>query len=292
MRGAVVLAVLWALPAAAWAQAHTPGFATIDRFDDQSKAEVVVSLAGYDTAFLSDASLETFRFDLYGQYITDGGYGGYAMLAASYAAISGDALGVELDDSGFGANNIELGGLYVLHSESFDTILRGGLTLPTASEPGADDTVDPNALAAFMRATDFVQHPADTSVLRVSASSLLWHGTAFFRVDTGLDVPIDDGATGETAGLDTLLRVNIGSGVETSGVALMGEIVNLANTDDELPDGEDRFLHFLGVSARYLGTGALQPSLALQLPLDDQIDGVIDYVLIFGVQYIAPTAKK
>jgi len=285
---ALMVAILLALPAVAGAQAHTPGFATIDRFDDQIKADFAVSMIGYDAAFLGDIDQETFRFDLFGQYVTPSGYGGYAMIAGSYASISGEVLGVELSDSGWGASNIELGALYVLRSASFDTLLRGGLTLPTATENDADDEIDANQWATLSRPTDAMMHPADTSVLRVSASPLVHHGTAFFRIDAGLDVPIDDGAEGGAEGLHTTVRINLGAGVESGRVALMGALVNLATTDDDLQDGQDRFLHFLGVGARYLGANGLQPSLALQLPLDDDFDEIADYVLLFGVQYVAP----
>jgi hypothetical protein len=264
MRTLIATVSLCLLSTTALAQ-QIPGMATMDRFDEQSKFAASLTYVGLDADDVTGI-----RFDLFGQHLTPRGFGGYAALPISY--IDSDA------DSETGIGNIEVGGLYVIPG-SAPVVLRGGLTLPTADS----DNFGANLLGILARFNDAVQHSPDVTWLRLSASPLMRSGTGFFKADIGLDIPVaeDDGIDA-----DALVRVNFGGGVETGGIALMGELVNLATLEDDV---DNRWVSLIGFTARYMAGGQVQPSISFQLPLDDSIEEVVDFNVIVGLEYVLPT---
>ncbi len=268
------LSVLAVLLASATASAQPiPGFGTMDRFDEQSKFATSLSYISFDDGFFED--LTVLRFDFFGQYMTPDGLGGYAMMPFNRISF--------MDNSESGVGNLEIGGLYVVQGAT-PIVLRGGIALDTAdSQTGG--------IGLFSRITDFPSDFPDTTWLRLSASPLWRTGTTFFRVDAGLDVPIDDG----DSDIDPLVRLNVGGGIETGDIAIMGELVTVGTTDtgedgEDGPDLGERFIHTLAATGRYMGGGNLQPHFTLSIPLDDDTNDVIDFVVIIGLEYVFPTS--
>jgi hypothetical protein len=199
------------------------------------------------------------------------GFGGYGVVNINYVSADGDS------ETGIG--NLEVGGLYVLPG-STPIILRGGLVLATADE----DDASPNVVGFLARFNDLPQNFASTTWLRLSGHPIIRSGNLFFKADVGLDIPIDDDDTG----IDTLVRLNVGGGIETGGVAIMGELVNVYSTDDDLLG--DQLVNTIAVTARFMQGGQFQPAVTLMLPLDDGYNDIIDWVLILGLEYVLPTA--
>lgn len=245
-----------------------PGFGTMDRFDEQTKFATSLSYVGYDEDWFAGADITVIRFDLFGQYILPEGYGGYGMVPLNYVSIGFDGD----SDSETGIGNIELGGLYLIPGD-VPVVLRGGLALDTAD----DDTA---GFGLISRLTDIPSATPGTTWLRLSASPIVRRGNAFFRADFGIDVPI---AEDEGTDFDPLLRINIGGGIETGQLALIGELLSVTTTED---DADNRTLNMLGATARWLGSGQMQPHVTLQIPLDDDINDLIDWNLIVGLEYV------
>ena len=263
MRAIIAAISLCLVSSTALAQ-KVPGMATMDRFDEQSKFAASLAYVGLDADDVTGI-----RFDLFGQHLTPGGFGGYLALPISYIDGGGDS------ETGIG--NIEIGGLYIIPG-STPVVLRGGLALPTADS----DNFGANLLGILARFNDGAQHSPDVTWLRLSASPLVRRGTGFFKADVGLDLPV---AEDDNIEADAIVRVNVGGGVESGGIALMGELVNLATLQDDV---ENRWVSFLGFTARYMAGGQVQPSISLQVPIDDSIDQIVDFIVIVGLEYVLP----
>jgi hypothetical protein len=253
---------------AAGSPAAVPGMATMDRFDGQTKLATSLSYVGLDSdGFIEDAT--ALHFDLYGQYMAAQGFGGYGAVNINYISAN--------DDSETGIGNLEVGGLYLIPGAT-PIILRGGLVLATADE---DDFL-PNIVGLYARFNDLPQNFASTTWLRLSGHPIIRSGNLFFKADVGLDIPIDDDDTG----IETLVRANVGGGIETGGVAIMGELVNVYSTEDS----DDQLVNTIAVTARFMQGGQLQPAVSFVLPLDDEYNDAVDWILILGLEYVLPTA--
>jgi hypothetical protein len=249
--------------------AAVPGMATMDRFDGQTKLATSLSYVGLDSdGFIEDAT--ALHFDLYGQYMAAQGFGGYGVVNINYISAN--------DDSETGIGNLEVGGLYLIPGAT-PIILRGGLVLATADE---DDFL-PNAYGGILaRFNDLPQNFASTTWLRLSGHPIVRQGNLFFKADVGLDIPIDDDDTG----VETLVRLNVGGGIETGGVAIIGELVNVYSTED----ADDQLVNTIAITARFMQGGQLQPAVSFVLPLDDEYNDIVDWILILGLEYVLPTA--
>ena len=250
---------------AAGSPAAVPGMATMDRFDGQTKLATSLSYLGVD-----DSDVTALHFDLYGQYMAAQGFGGYGTIGLNYVSNDGeseDALG-----------NIEVGGLYLIPGAT-PIVLRGGLVIATAD----DEDLFTNLIGAFARFTDYPQYIGSTTWLRLSAHPIIRRGNAFFKADGGIDIPIDD----DDLDLSANVRVNIGGGIETGGVAIMGELVNTYFTDGDL---DDQLVNTVAITGRFMQGGAFQPAVSFVLPLDDEYNDAVDWVLILGLEYVLPTA--
>jgi hypothetical protein len=242
---------------------QAPGFALLDRTDDQTKIATSLAFTSFDASGASGQ-----RFDLHGQYVHPQlGWGGYGVL--SWGRISTN-FGSE---SGLG--NLEVGGLYAIPGE-VPVILRGGIALDTASDEDAFIAL----LTGVHRLTDAGTQLPDTTSLRLSVSPTLRQGQGYFRADAGLDLPLGHDF------VDMFLRFNVAGGIDLGGVALQAELVNII----EISDGDNDTVHVLGLGARYLGHPVVQPSLTLAIPLDSDVSDVIDFVLVIGVDFKIPTA--
>jgi hypothetical protein len=250
-----------ALPGSARGE-QAPGFALLDRTDDQTK---IATSLGFSSVDAPGASGQ--RFDLHGQYMHPQlGWGGYGVL--TWGRISSD-FGSE---SGLG--NLEVGGLYAIPGD-VPVILRGGIALETAS----DDDAFIALITGVHRITDAGAHMPDTTSLRLSVSPMLRQGQGYFRADAGLDLPLGHDF------VDMFLRFNVAGGIDLGGVALQGELVNII----EISDGDNDTVHVLGLGVRYLDHPVVQPSLTLAIPLDSDVRDLIDFVLVIGVDFKIPT---
>lgn len=246
------------------AEIETPTFATLDRTDARSHADVGMSMAFFDG---QDPDFNT-RLDLYGQYVTPTGAGGYASLPISYLS--------DNDESETALGNLELGGIYNIDRGSTQIVLRGGLALATADE--SFEGVITNLVAVQARLTDLVGISPNTTWMRVAGSPIHRSGNLFVRGDFGFDVAIDEPSG---ADVDPIVRANLGVGFVDDTFALMGELVTIGTTGD-VSDGEDRFLHTAALSVR-LDTGTVSPYAALIMPLDEVLVDV-SFVATAGLQ--------
>ena len=255
--------VLASTPAAA------DGFLTLDRGDGESRGGVEASWAQLDPPF--GESINVFRFDGHGHYVTAGGLGGYAAMSIAYG--SNDA------GSGTGIADAELGMLYVRRmNPTTELVFRGGVTLPTGN--GDDDLEDfiVNAIGTTARITDTIQIIPEGTSLRLAVSPIIRSGQVFARFDGGLDINIDNAGSGEP---DPVLRLNAGVGMDLGTVALTAELANSVSTDGDL---DDQWANALAIGVRGR-VGGVQPYGGLVVPIGDEYDGV-DFVVTVGIDAV------
>jgi hypothetical protein len=239
-------------------------FVMMDRQDDTSMVggELMYTLTDSDRL---DATL--IRFDGHFQYVT-GDAGVYGTVPIAYAAADGI-------DTVTAIGDIEVGGIYNIHSNAETTIvLHGGVLLPTASDDGNDFVF--GVLASDLRVHDLYQWiPKGTSV-RLAVSPVYRSGNLFLRGDVGLDFNID---TIEGADINNVVHVNAGVGGWLSPqFTLSGELISLHALDG---DGDDDDIE-LAVTGRY-HSGGVSPYFGLVVPTDSDISDFITAALVFGV---------
>jgi hypothetical protein len=253
-RTALALLLLSAAPAAAQepvgpAAAPFPALATLDHVTDHSSFNSSLALSFYGDNGPDYGA----RWDLFGQFVTQQGLGGYVALPVSYAAGEGES------ESGVG--NLEAGGVYIAPAgPSTDVVLRGGLALDTAG----DEDGFLNLYTFVPRMTDLPSATSEITWLRFSASPLHRSGNLFVRADVGLDLAIDEP---DGSDVDPFFHVNVAVGVETSGVTVAGELVTVGFIGD---DDDDELLHTLALSVGG-EAGGVRPYGALILPVENEI---------------------
>jgi hypothetical protein len=266
-----------ALPGAG---AQPPAFVTIDRGDRDSRVGIDFSVTAFDNA-------TGYRFDLHAHHVTPEGFGGYALLPISYGSFDSSLI-----DNEMAVGNVEVGGLYLVPAASFDLVLRGGLTLPSA--PRQFSKFSANAVSVRPRLTDIVTITPQSVWLRLAGSLLGQRGSLFYRADLGVDVPLTRSFEIEAfpinleVDLDPLVRLNLGGGVIAGPVAIIGELVTIANTGDypgggPVAGGDQNFEHNFALSIR-LWDASVQPSASFVLALDDDANDAIDFMFVVGVQ--------
>jgi len=257
-----------------------PDMVTLDRGDGISRVglDFAVGFAEDDVLIVQDGAAAVLdaalRFEVFGQYVSRGGFGVYGALPISHLLSDGD------DEAAIG--NVDVGGLFVQQRRTHSFVFRAGLALPTAADDL--DGFLTNVIAGATRLTDLALVAPDTTYLRLSFSPLYHANQVFLRLDLGADVVVNDD---DDSVIDppTIFRANLGGGFDLGAVALMAELVNLASSESFDDDGEDDedFLHTFALSARFMG-GDLQPYLSFGVPLDDAIDGIIDFFVGAGLQ--------
>jgi hypothetical protein len=254
-----------------------PTFATMDRQDGSSFLGGQLGFSFLDQVALDgpDAPDATgLRFDLYGQYVGRSRLGIYGALPLSHVFLEDFE-----DESAIG--NVEAGGIYILRTgPGTEFVLHAGLTLPTADDgSGADiSKVATNFISTWPRLTDIAQAWPHALWLRLGVSPIIQRGYLILRADAGLDAALS--SDDEFDDPSAIVRLNVGGGLDTGRVALLGELVTLANAADEA--GED-IVHTLALSARFRA-GGIEPGLAIGLPLDDRVRDLIDFFVIVGLQ--------
>ncbi|RMH39521.1 MAG: hypothetical protein D6689_16265 [Deltaproteobacteria bacterium] len=273
MRPHAIAAVAVAAPAVALAGGNSPGFATLDRTGDATAAGAALTWLNVDA--LDEGGQ---RIELYGQWLADGGLGAYASLSAARATAAGDA------NTALG--NLEIAAVWAAPRAPLRSIVRAGVALATAG-----DTVDDafaNLQAAQARITDApATITGDVTWLRVAASPRAVRGRGTVRVDLGVDVPV---AGDGRADANTWLRVNAAAGIDTGSVAAGIEWTNRIAVD-RVDRGDDRLLHELALSVRYLRAGRLQPFVALALPLDGPGADLLNWAAIAGAEWTFARAR-
>lgn len=249
-----------------------PTFATLDR---QAGGTAVGASLAYtrfdDDGFIGAGS--ALRLDLYGHVVGPRGIGAYGIVPLS--SVSGDTV----DERGIG--NVEGGVLYVEAREVATFVLRGGLTLPTAS---GEDGLGANLMGTFPRMTDFASIWPRTLWLRASASALLRRGMLVARIDAGVDTPVgtfDDGIFDP----DPLVRLNLGGGLDGGPAAVLLELVNIAGVGDVDDVGvyEEDLSSTIALTGR-LSAGRVQPMLSVGLPLDERFRSIFEVWVSVGVE--------
>lgn len=255
------------LVALAGGTAAAEPFVHIQRFDDQSRVGADISYYSIDDGLLSE-ELTVLRFDLHAHYVhPTSGAGFYLQVPYGYAG--GD------NDSETALGNLEVGGILIPSALSGPTklILHGGLTLPTAP----DDNSAPVALASFSRIHDLYLAVPEGLTARVGASLLYSAGSVFVRGDLGFDVNISAAGNSDP---EPAMHLNGGIGVMAGPtVAITGELSTLTVFDDN--DDNSNVMN-AGIGARFFA-GSLQPYLGLVIPLDDEINDIMDFAVVVGL---------
>lgn len=245
-----------------------PEGVTTDRFSaDPWAASLDLGLSNFDG---DDTVSYAARIDLYGQILGQLGAhraGGY--VAIPYGRVDGDGGGDAITKLG----HLELGGIFATAAgASTDAVLRGGV----AFEVSEDDEFDGLALlfTSFGRLSEAVISQPDVTWLRLSGSLLHRSDPYFLRADLGFDVPFSDGDD------DMFGRLNLAAGVDLESVALLGELSNLANV---IGEGDKELLSTLAFTLR-IPAGTFSPVLGLVIPLDDNLQELVDFVFVVGVR--------
>ena len=265
----IVVSIVLMLATAAHAQ-RAPDMATLDRGDGISKFGVDLAFSSIDTPFY-DAAL---RFELYGQYVTNSGFGLYGAFPLAHTFGEEDDPDV-FPDPTTAIGNLEVGGLYVItKNPTLSWVFRLGVALPTASDDR--DGAATNFYATWPRLTDLALAVPNAWYVRFGVSPLIHVSNVFFRADLGFDIGSDDDDAA-----DELLRFNVGGGIDLGVVALSLELANIYDLDDFAED--DNWANTVAFTVRFMGEH-LQPFLSLGTPIDNSRDD-IPFFLAGGIQY-------
>ena len=253
---------------------RAPDMATLDRGDGISRIGLDFGAAFVDDG-ADDDGVAALRFDLFGQFVSNIGFGVYGDLP--FARSVSDAE----DETAIG--NFELGGLYVIETPTLSLVFRGGLALPTADDDAAGFLT--NYFASWTRLTDITQAIPNVTYMRLGFSPLYHWNRLFLRADVGVDLAVAEGD--EATGLepDTIFRINVGGGIDFGSVALMAELVNLATTEDfdDFSEDDEDFIHTFAATARFMGP-MVQPYVTFGMPVDTYGLDTIDFFLGAGLQ--------
>lgn len=265
---------LAALSSVAHAQ-RSPDTATLDRGDGVTRFGLDFGLTVLDQPPSPyDAVL---RIEPYGQWVSNSGFGIYGAFPIAKSFGDDD---LEPDpDPALAIGNLDLGMLFVQSGDTSSWVFRAGVALPTAGD--GPDSVPTNRLGAYPRLTDVALAVPDATYIRLGISPLIHTSKLFLRFDLGFDLGIDmeDGG-GDPA---NLLRLNVGGGIDVGAVALGLELVNIARFDDL--DDDDDFVHSLAFTIRFMGE-ALQPVLAVGIPLDESLRNEATFFASLGIQVL------
>jgi hypothetical protein len=246
-----------------------PEGVTTDRHTaDPWAASIDLGFSNFDN---DDDLVYAARVDVYGQLLADLGVhraGGYVSLP--YGRLSFDDAD-EINKLG----HLELGGLFATAvGATTDGVLRGGI----AFEVNGDDDEDFDSLALFLtgfgRLTDVVISTPDVTWARLSGSLLHRSDPYFVRADLGVDVPFSDGED------DPFFRLNLAGGIELPTIAVLGELATLATFTDS---DEDEILSTFALTMR-IPAGSFSPAVSFVIPLDDEIQEIVDFVLVVGIR--------
>jgi hypothetical protein len=263
---------LTALGATAGAQPRLaiPEGVTTDRFSaDPWAVSLDLGLSNYDG---DDTISYAARVDMYGQFLADLDVhraGGYFLLP--YAHVEPDE-----GDSISKLGHLELGGLFATPvGATTDAVLRGGFAFEVSEQE--DNSFDSLALllTGFGRLSDVAINVPETNWARLSGSLLHRSHPYFARADLGLDIPFSDSEDDEL-----FYRLNLAAGIDLESVALLGELSNLAAFVDE---DEDDIVSTFAFTLR-IPTETFSPVISVVVPLDDELQEVVDFVLVVGVR--------
>lgn len=266
----ILVAIAFALVALVGTPAHAQ-MAMLDRQTAGSDAGVT-----FDYLFVDHDKLRGvngFRFDFFGQFVEPSlGIGGYVALPVTHGSFDASVGPFQINGSGTGVGDLEVGGIYRLRSPRRDAqfILHAGLALPTGSS--GDDSAQANTLGIAARATDVVTTLPSATTLRVGFSPIWRRGMLIARMDVGVDLNLSI-ADGRNT-LPPVLRLNGGIGYRGEGFALMAELTNTFITGDE-SDGGNKTLNEAGIEARFFLGEGISAHAALVLPLDDDLNSVV-----------------
>jgi len=250
----------------AYAQ-RAPDLATLDRGDGITKLGLDLGFSSLEKPPYSAA----LRLELWGQYLTNSGFGFYGALPLSLS-FGGEGPPAPNADNATALNDLDLGALYVISGHSLSWVFRGGIALPTASD-GRDQSLT-RYYAASPRLTDLAL-VSDQWYVRLAVSPLIHADKLFLRADLGIDINADSDNY-------HFLRLNIGGGVDLGIVALALELVNTASFGDFT--GEEDFFHAVALTTRFNGK-QLQPFLSFGLPIDDYRRDVTKFWIAGGLQF-------
>ena len=241
----------------AYAQ-RAPDMASLDRGDGITKIGLDAGYTSVDTPFY-DAAL---RLELYGQYVTDSGFGIYGSFPLAHSF--GDAP-EPMPQPTTSIGNLELGGLYVIDTRhsTWSWVFRLGVDVATASDDLDGSTT--NFYAAWPRINDLAQTVPDAYYVRFGISPLYHANNLFARLDLGFDANVG----GDNDAAEHFLRFNAGVGYDFGVVALSLEFVNLYDFGDD----DDHFLDKAALTARFM-LEKFQPFLSLGTPIDNSRDAV------------------
>ena len=204
-----------------------------------------------------------FSIQLDGQYVAPSGMGGYARIS-----------GAKVDEFN-GLGDLEVGGLYRIDRGATAVTIRGGLSLPTASDDF--ESFFTNYFAVLMsRPSDLISAVPDVTALRMSVAPTYRTGNVVLRGDFGFDVAVD--SPGDS-NLDPLYHADIGIGVQSGLVAGTAELATIGSTGSE---NEGTF-HALSLGAQY-DLGSVTPHATLAIPFDSEgSDSIEGYSLLVGL---------
>lgn len=243
--------------------------------------------------FLNDNAAVDFtalRFDLHGQWLAPlaiGAVGGYAILPASYGRIDPD---MGATNAEWVVANGELGGVFrrTLAPE-LDLAAHAGVTLPLARQgtlSSTEITGFANEFAVYARPNDLVHAYPEATYLRLGVSPMHRSAGGFFaRADAAVDVPLRSGVGDD---LTTIGRLNGAAGVRVGTSAFLLEVVNLIALEEPEREEDDRLLTFVGLTADFGATSSLRVQPSVLLPLDDEINDVVDLAFILAVNAVLP----
>jgi hypothetical protein len=240
-------------------------FHTMDRQTPMTTFGMSLGYESWDDSTLVGAPINTIlSIDVFGQYVSESGVGGYLTLPLSYVStedINIPPFGTIDGDSEVAIGNIELGALYAGRlGKNADMLFHGGIALPTADDDGVGGALGP--LASFTHYNDLVDRWPNSTWLRAGFSPMGRASIIFWRADLGVDLMIDD--QDDVSDISPVVRVDVGGGVDLGQAEITAELTNtIVSTDN---DNADDTQSTLALGARFKA-GNTQPGLAIILPI-------------------------
>ena len=237
--------------------------------------------AGVDFAFgavVGEDDLDdeySFRFDLHGRFILSPNIG--LTLSFPISALKIDSEIPLGDQEELAIGNIDAGLFFVIPVGAPETslVVRGGLTLPTASEDGGG-IVSNFFAASVARITDVILAEPKLVAFRGAVSLIHDAPGLTLRFDGGVDLPIATTIDDVDVENDPLFRLNAGAAIGGGPTRFVVEIANLANENSFEEEGEIISQLGLGLTTDaapwIIGASYV---LLLDSAFEDDIDGTV-----------------
>ncbi|HEU4728493.1 MAG TPA: hypothetical protein VFT22_11400 [Kofleriaceae bacterium] len=252
-----------------------PGFVSIDRIDDTSRAGLEASYLEPNMMSASGPKPRLMRFEAHVSYVDQPlGLGGYVLAPFGYIHTGDGATSRTTSALG----DVEFGAIYIprLPSENVGVVFHAGIAAPTGEDNAAGFITNSVALTELYNGL-----PKGTTA-KLGVSPMFRYGNLFARLDLGVDWNID----AKDATVGTGLHYNAGLGIDLGAAAVMLESENMSLLRINGNGGAARgaTLNALVVSVR-ASLRPVSPYVGVVIPCEEDISDLTDFAITLGSDF-------